>query len=112
MREAPAINMINAITAAGAKINGHDPAALKEAERIFGDRIGKEIHLFRKRYDAIENADALVVMTEWNEFREPDFLMIKESMNNAVVFDGRNLYDPARMARYEIDYFSIGRSKT
>lgn len=109
MREAPAIAMINALTAAGATIKGHDPAALQEAERIFGDRVGKEIFLHRKRYDAIEDADALIVMTEWNEFREPDFLLLKESMKKPVIFDGRNIYDPKRMAKYNIDYFSIGR---
>ncbi len=109
MREAPAIAMIDALTAAGATIKGHDPAALQEAERIFGDRVGKEIFLHRKRYDAIEDADALIVMTEWNEFREPDFLLLKESMKKPVIFDGRNIYDPKRMAKYNIDYFSIGR---
>jgi len=110
MREAPSISMINALIKAGAKVKGHDPAALKEAERIFGDKIGNEIMLYRKRYDAIEDTDALIVMTEWNEFREPDFLLLKESMRTAVIFDGRNLYDPERMKKYAIDYFSIGRS--
>ncbi|KAA3616657.1 MAG: UDP-glucose/GDP-mannose dehydrogenase family protein [Calditrichaeota bacterium] len=111
MREAPAISMINALTKEGAKIQAHDPEALHEAQRIFGERIEKDITLFEKRYDALENADALLIMTEWNAFREPDFNLIKESLNQPAVFDGRNLYEPARMNELNIDYFSIGRPK-
>ncbi len=109
MREAPAISMINALNNAGAKVRAHDPEALKEARRIFGDRVGKDLELFDKRYDAIEGADALIIMTEWNSFREPDFLLIKETLKSPAIFDGRNLYDPKRMRKYGIDYFSIGR---
>lgn len=109
MREAPAIDMINALTARGAKVNGHDPEALAEAKRIFSDRIGKELFLHEKRYDALEGADALVVMTEWNAFREPDFYLIKETLKRPVIFDGRNLYDPRRLKKMDFDYFSIGR---
>lgn len=112
MREAPAIEMINALLASGARIQAHDPEALDEAKRIFETQLGDNLKLYEKRYDALENADALVIMTEWNEFREPDFYLIKESMNNAVIFDGRNIYDPKRMNKYGIDYFSIGRPKT
>ncbi|HHL71773.1 MAG TPA: UDP-glucose/GDP-mannose dehydrogenase family protein [Bacteroidetes bacterium] len=109
MREAPAISMINALNKAGAKVRAHDPEALKEAKRIFGDRVGDGLELFDKRYDAIEGADGLIIMTEWNSFREPDFLLIKETLKSPVIFDGRNLYDPKRMRKYGIDYFSIGR---
>ncbi|MGD9488524.1 MAG: UDP-glucose/GDP-mannose dehydrogenase family protein [Calditrichaceae bacterium] len=109
MREAPAISMIEAFAAEGAKIQAHDPEALKEAKRIFKDRVGKEITLFDKRYDALEGADALVIMTEWNEFREPDFYLIKDLLNNPAIFDGRNLYNPERMKNFGIDYYSIGR---
>ncbi|MFQ5627514.1 MAG: UDP-glucose dehydrogenase family protein [bacterium] len=109
MRDAPAIELINALNAEGAVVKAHDPEALHEAQRIFGDRVGKTILLHEKRYETIEGADALVIMTEWNAFREPDFLLIKENLNFPAIFDGRNLYDPKRMKQLEIDYFSIGR---
>jgi UDPglucose 6-dehydrogenase len=109
MREAPAIPLIRALVEKGAKVNAHDPEALKEAEWRFEDILGKGLTLFKKRYDALENSDALVIMTEWNEFREPDFYLIKEMLSRPVIFDGRNLYDPKRMARMGIDYFPIGR---
>ena len=111
MREAPAIAMIEHLNDKGAKIRAHDPEALKEAERIFGDRLDKDLFLLDKRYDALEGADALIIMTEWNAFREPDFYLIKETLNHPVIFDGRNLYDPVRMKKLEIDYYAIGRSR-
>ena len=110
MREAPAIAMIEHLNDKGAKVRAHDPEALKEAEKIFGDRLDKDLFLLDKRYDALEGADALIIMTEWNAFREPDFYLIKETLNHPVIFDGRNLYDPVRMKKLEIDYYSIGRS--
>ena len=111
MREAPAIAMIEHLNSKGAKVRAHDPEALEEATKIFGDHIDKDLFLFEKRYDALEGSDALIIMTEWNAFREPDFYLIKETLNYPVIFDGRNLYDPARMKKLEIDYFSIGRSR-
>ncbi len=111
MREAPAIAMIEHLNDKGAKVRAHDPEALEEATKIFGDHIDKDLFLFEKRYDALEGADALIIMTEWNAFREPDFYLIKETLNHPVIFDGRNLYDPARMKKLEIDYYSIGRSR-
>lgn len=109
MREAPAIEMINALNKEGATVRAHDPEAIKESKRIFGDRVGKEIHLYNKRYDALENADALIIMTEWNAFREPDFYLIKETLKQPTIFDGRNLYDLKRMKKLDIHYYSIGR---
>jgi len=109
MREAPAIDMIKQLTSLGATVRAHDPEALKEASRIFEDQLDKDVFLLQKRYDALEGADALIVMTEWNAFREPDFYLIKETLNYPVIFDGRNLYEQKRMQRLEIDYFSIGR---
>ena len=109
MREAPAISLIRALTKEGAKIQAHDPEALKEAEWRFEDLLNKQVFLIKKRYDALEGADGLVIMTEWNEFREPDFYLIKEMLKQPVIFDGRNLYDPKRMAKISIDYFPIGR---
>jgi UDPglucose 6-dehydrogenase len=111
MREAPAIDLINALVSKGATIQAHDPEALKEAERIFGDLVGNQIKLYNKRYDCLESADALVIMTEWNQFREPDFLLIKETLNNPVIFDGRNIYDPERLKKAGIEYFCIGRPR-
>ena len=110
MREAPSINLINALTERGAKVHAHDPAAMDEARRIFDSRIHKEIHLFKKRYDALEGSDGLIIMTEWNQFREPDFYLIKELLKHPVIFDGRNLYQPSRMRNLGIDYYCIGRS--
>jgi UDPglucose 6-dehydrogenase len=109
MREAPAIDMIEALLKSEVKIQAHDPEALKEAERIFGDLIGNQITLYKKRYDCLEGADALVIMTEWNDFREPDFLLIKETLNEPVIFDGRNIYEPERLETFGIDYYCIGR---
>jgi len=110
MREAPAINMIHALKERGAYIQAHDPQAMKEAQRIFTGYVGKGIKLFDKRYDCLEGADALIVMTEWNQFREPDFYLIKEMLKTPVIFDGRNLYQPSRLRNMGIDYFCIGRS--
>ncbi|MCK5853550.1 UDP-glucose/GDP-mannose dehydrogenase family protein, partial [bacterium] len=109
MREAPAIEMINALIKEGVRINAYDPEANREARWRFKDYIDKEIILFDKRYEALNGADALIIMTEWNEFREPDFLYIKELLNTSVIFDGRNIYNPDRMEKMNIDYFSIGR---
>ena len=112
MREAPAISMIYALVAEGAKIHAHDPEAHHEARWRFEDIIDKEFILFNKRYDALEGTDALVIMTEWNAFREPDFYLIKEILKQPVIFDGRNLYNPERMEKMKIDYISIGRPNT
>jgi len=109
MREAPAIEMIKSLNAAGAKVQAHDPEAMNEAKRVLGDRINNGLTLHDKRYDALEGADALVIMTEWNEFREPDFFLIKETLKSPAIFDGRNIYDTKRMQKYGLDYFSIGR---
>jgi len=112
MREAPAISTIRALVAAGAQIHAHDPEALKEAEWRFKDILNKELFLYKKRYDTLENSDALIIMTEWNAFREPDFYLIKETLKSPAIFDGRNLYNPARMQKMGIDYFSIGRPQS
>jgi UDPglucose 6-dehydrogenase len=109
MREAPSISMIRALVAEGISVHAHDPEAHKEAEWRFEDILNKELKLFDRRYDAIENADALLIMTEWNAFREPDFYLIKELLKEPVIFDGRNLYSPERMGKMEITYYSIGR---
>ena len=109
MRKAPATSMIRALVGDGAKIHAHDPEAMEEAKWRYEDILDKELTLFKKRYDALEGADALLVMTEWNSFREPDFYLIQETLKSPAIFDGRNLYNPARMKKLGIDYFSIGR---
>ncbi len=109
MREAPAIAMINQLVEMGVNIHAHDPEAIKEARWRLKDHLDKNLFLFEKRYEALRNTDGLIIMTEWNEFREPDFYLIRELLNTPVIFDGRNLYDPKRMRKMNIDYFSVGR---
>jgi UDPglucose 6-dehydrogenase len=106
MRESPAIELIEALLAAGASVRAHDPAAIRTARRIFGDRVAYYEH----QYDALEGADALVVVTEWLQFRNPDFVRMKSLLRHPVIVDGRNLYDPAKMKSLGFRYTGIGRS--
>lgn len=105
MREAPSITIINELLKRGVKIQAHDPVALHEAKRIFGNKI----KYFENNYDALKAAEALVIVTEWNEFRRPDFDKMKKMMKHNVIFDGRNIYDPEAMAKTGFAYYSIGR---
>jgi UDPglucose 6-dehydrogenase len=105
MREAPAIPIIEGLLARGAKVKAYDPAAATVAARIFGGRIT----LCDKSYDALSGADALAVVTEWNEFREPDFEKMRTLLKAPVVFDGRNIYSPEHMRALGFTYVSIGR---
>jgi UDPglucose 6-dehydrogenase len=105
MREAPSITIIESLLAKGAEVHAHDPEALGEARKIFGDRITYH----RVNYDALVGADALLVVTEWNEFRRPDFERMKQLMKHPVIFDGRNIYDPEDMRSLGFVYYSIGR---
>ncbi len=105
MREAPAIAIIERLLAAGAAVRAYDPEAGDTARRLFGSRIA----LSEKSYDALNGADALAVVTEWNEFREPDFEKMRRLMRLPVVFDGRNIYAPEHMRALGFTYFSIGR---
>jgi UDPglucose 6-dehydrogenase len=105
MREAPAITLIEALLAAGAKVSAFDPEAMGVAKGIFGSRITYA----RNSYDAITGADALAIVTEWNEFRGPDFARMRSLMRTPVIADGRNLYSPAQMAQHGFTYYSIGR---
>ena len=106
MREAPSIVIINALLEAGAQVSAHDPVAIKEARKIFGDRISYSSN----EYEILRDADALLIVTEWNEYRNPDFERIAELLNKPVIFDGRNLYDPRRMKFIGFEYFAIGRN--
>jgi UDPglucose 6-dehydrogenase len=105
MREAPAIAIAERLLELGAVVRGYDPEASAVAGRIFGDRVA----LFEKGYDALHGADALAVVTEWSEFREPDFGRMRRLMRSPVVFDGRNIYSPAQMQALGFTYYSIGR---
>jgi UDPglucose 6-dehydrogenase len=105
MREAPAISIIDRLLAQGATVKAYDPAAAPVAKRLFDGRIA----ICEKSYDALAGADALVVVTEWNEFREPDFGKMRALLKTPVVFDGRNIYSPEHMRALGFTYFSIGR---
>ena len=104
MREAPAIYIINSLLDAGAKVRANDPEALREARHHFGDRITYCDH----PYDALEGADALLLVTEWSEFRNPDFERMKERLKSPVIFDGRNIFPKAEMAKLGFAYYPIG----
>jgi UDPglucose 6-dehydrogenase len=105
MREAPAITIVEKLLSMGATVRAYDPEAVETARRVFADRITYCDH----SYDALDGADALAVVTEWNEFREPDFAKMKQLLKSPVVFDGRNIYSPDMMRGLGFQYFSIGR---
>jgi len=105
MREAPAIPIIERLLAKGATVKAYDPAAAPVARRLFDGRIA----LCERSYDALAGADALAIVTEWNEFREPDFAKMRSLLKAPVVFDGRNIYSPEQMQALGFTYFSIGR---
>jgi UDPglucose 6-dehydrogenase len=105
MREAPAITVVEGLLKGGAAVRAYDPKAEKQARRIFGGRIT----YCGRAYEAVAGADALVVVTEWNEFREPDFLKVRSLMRNPAVFDGRNIYNPAILRALGFHYEGIGR---
>ncbi len=105
MREAPSITIINNLLARGAKVRATDRAAFETAHACFGDTID----YVKDEYEVLDGADALIIVTEWKEFRNPDFDRIKELLKQPVIFDGRNLYDPAFMRAQGFIHFSIGR---
>ncbi len=107
MREAPAIVIIRALIAAGAKIRAFDPVAMQEAKRIFGNLEG--LSLCGDEYEALKGADAMLLITEWRQFRYPDFKRIKAELKEAVIFDGRNQYDPKALRELGFTYYGIGR---
>jgi UDPglucose 6-dehydrogenase len=105
MREAPAIAIVNTLLEKGAKVQAYDPEALRVARGLFGTKVT----YVTKSYDALKGADALAIVTEWHEFREPDFTRMRKLMHNPVVFDGRNIYQPQQMKAHGFTYYSIGR---
>jgi UDPglucose 6-dehydrogenase len=107
MREASSLTLIGGLTEAGAAVRAYDPAAAHEAKKIFGEQANVEI--VASAAAALEGADALVVITEWQEFRSPDFAAIKAKLKTPAIFDGRNLYDPKVLKSLGFEYFAIGR---
>jgi UDPglucose 6-dehydrogenase len=110
MREAPARVLLEALWAAGAKVRAYDPVAMDETRRIYGERA--DLVLCASGEEALVGAEALVIVTEWKEFRSPDFDGMKATLRAPVIFDGRNLYDPANMRRQGITYYAIGRGES
>ena len=106
MREAPSITIINALLEKGATINAYDPKAYDCAITIFGDKI----NYCENAYDATNKADALILVTEWNEFRNPDFELLKTNLNNPIIFDGRNQYNDLQLEQLGFEYYRIGKN--
>jgi UDPglucose 6-dehydrogenase len=110
MREASSRRLLQLLWEAGANVRAFDPEAAHEAQRIFGER--DDLVLCEHAPDALQGADALVVITEWKQFRSPDFAKLKRALKDAVVFDGRNLYDPAEVEAAGVAYYGIGRGRS
>ncbi|MER0203504.1 MAG: UDP-glucose/GDP-mannose dehydrogenase family protein [Nitrosomonas sp.] len=108
MREAPSRTLMEALWQSGAKVQAFDPVAMDECQRIYGRR--SDLTLMGTKEAALRQADALVIVTEWQQFRAPDFDLIKTELKKPVIFDGRNLYNPERMIRECITYYSMGRN--
>jgi len=110
MRESPSRVLMEALWAAGAKVQAFDPEAMNETQRIYGSR--DDLLLVGTKEAALRNADALVICTEWRNFRAPDFDEIKQALSEPVIFDGRNLFEPSRMEEKGFSYYAIGRGKS
>lgn len=106
MREAPSIEIVNKLLSLGCKISAYDPAAMETSKFFFDEKI----YFAKDVYDALNDADALLILTEWNEFRNPDFNMMKAKLKNNLIFDGRNIFQLDKMKEEGFNYFSIGRS--
>jgi UDPglucose 6-dehydrogenase len=105
IREASALNNIDALLKEGATVHVHDPEALENVKKLYGDKI----NYFENQYDVLNEADALLIATEWPEYRSPDFERMRKVLNNPLIFDGRNLYNLDNMSELEFTYHSIGR---
>lgn len=110
MREAPSRSLIEALWSAGARVQAYDPKAGLATRRIYGER--PDLTIAETKEDALRGADALVIVTDWREFHGPDFAELKQLLRHPVIFDGRNLYDPARLARAGFTYYGIGLSSS
>jgi UDPglucose 6-dehydrogenase len=107
IRESPAISMIHELLTLGAHIKVYDPKAMTRVEKIYGNKISYAA----KNYDALENADALIIATEWKQFRNPDYARMRQLLKHAVVFDGRNILNQDELKKHQIDYVSVGKSR-
>jgi UDPglucose 6-dehydrogenase len=105
LRQAPAVALIEELLAEGGVVTAHDPVATENARRVFGDRVS----FVQNPYSAAEGADALFLVTEWNEFRQPDFGRIKSKMKQAVLFDGRNIWNAKKLRDLGFTYYGVGR---
>lgn len=108
LRDASSRILVEALWQKGARVQAYDPVAMDKAKVLYADA-GDKIHFSESRYGALQNADALAVVTEWDEFRRPDFDFIRDQLKSPVVFDGRNLYSPTDMASHGLTYFAVGR---
>jgi UDPglucose 6-dehydrogenase len=108
MREAPSLVIIKKLLEAGAKVKAYDPVAMEEAKRILGDKI----EFAADQYDALIDADCLLMITEWPEFKFPNFNVMRKLLKTSVIFDGRNIYDRAEIKKKNFDYFCIGVNTT
>jgi UDPglucose 6-dehydrogenase len=108
MREAPSRVIVAELARRGAVLQAYDPVAMPEARRVLAGTPG--LHFAASQAEALEGADALVVVTEWKEFRNPDFDAIKAALKQPLIFDGRNIYDPALMRLHGVEYHGIGRA--
>jgi UDPglucose 6-dehydrogenase len=107
MREAPSRALMEALWQAGARVRAYDPVAAGEARRIYGNQ--PDLEIVENSSDALQGADVLAIVTEWQEFRSPDFELIKACLRHPVIFDGRNLYDPSFVKRFGLRYYAVGR---
>jgi UDPglucose 6-dehydrogenase len=105
MRESPSITTINLLLSEGVHLKVYDPKAMDNAKEIFKDKI----EYCKTPFDCLKNSEALIVLTEWNEFRNPDFKSIGELMSKKIIFDGRNIYDPIKVKNEGFEYYGIGR---
>jgi UDPglucose 6-dehydrogenase len=108
MREAPALTLAEELTRLGARVSAFDPVAMERTKEILGERISYASSAMK----ATEGADALVIVTEWNEFRTPDFEALKRNLKNPVIFDGRNVFEPARVEKQGFEYYGVGRGRS
>ena len=109
IREAPALVIVDELIARGARVQAYDPEAMNAVQSSHGDRWGENFEFSKRHYDACDGADAIVIVTEWPKFREPDFDYLKELLNEPTIFDGRNVYELETMRREGFNYYSIGR---
>lgn len=109
IREAPSLVILEELINRGARVVAYDPEAMCAVEKLLGDKYGDSLAFARRHYDVCEGADALVIVTEWPKFREPDFEYLKELLKQPIIFDGRNVYELGTMEQYGFTYHSIGR---